>query len=89
MTETKPPQDDCYDCRNAGEELDAFVRGELPIEAAGRMQEHLHRCRHCDDVARFEQAFRDRLKRAGTKVECPEALRRKVQDLLARARDDA
>lgn len=77
---------DCtsYDCRKAREELDAFVRGELPLGDADRMQLHLDHCGHCADVARYEQAFRDRLRRLGDGC-CPEALRTKIAALVTRA----
>ncbi|MEO8480503.1 MAG: zf-HC2 domain-containing protein [Gemmatimonadota bacterium] len=75
---------DCtsYDCRKASAELDAFVRGDLPLDAAERMQEHLERCGHCADVARHEQAFRDRLRRMGDGC-CPDELRARIMALLA------
>jgi anti-sigma factor (TIGR02949 family) len=70
-----------YDCEKAGAELDAFVRGELPLEAADRMQAHLVRCGHCAQVARYEQAFRDRLRKLGAEC-CPDRLRAHIADLL-------
>ncbi len=72
-----------WDCRRAGEELDAFVRGDLPLAEAGRMQSHLDRCGHCAEVARYEQAFRDRLRAIDTDTCCPEALLQRIRDLLA------
>lgn len=74
-------RDTGYDCDKAGAELDAFVRGELPLEAAGRMQAHLVRCGHCAQVARYEQAFRDRLRRLGGGC-CPDQLRAQIAELL-------
>lgn len=71
-----------YDCSKASAELDAFVRGDLPLEAAERMQEHFERCGHCADVARYEQAFRDRLRRMGDGC-CPDELRARIVALLA------
>lgn len=78
---------ECFDCREAAEELDAFVRGELPLSDAERMQQHLDDCRGCSDVARLEQAFRDRLRRAGTSCNCPDELRAKIEAMIARQRD--
>lgn len=72
-----------YDCTAALAELDAFLRGELPVEAAERMQGHLVRCRHCTQIGHYEQAFRARLQRLGTTTECPAALRDKIAALLA------
>lgn len=79
MTEHEPQ----YDCTAALAELDAFLRGELPVEAAERMQGHLVRCRHCTQIGRYEQAFRARLQRLGATTECPEALRTRIAALLA------
>jgi anti-sigma factor (TIGR02949 family) len=78
-----------YDCARARDELDAFVRGELPVEAAARMQEHLDHCRGCRDVTRFEQAFRARLRQAGQRECCPDHLRKRIEALLARGPADA
>jgi anti-sigma factor (TIGR02949 family) len=71
-----------YDCQKAGDELDAFVRGDLPIEAAERMRAHLDHCGHCAQVARYEQAFRDRLRQMGDGCCCPDDLRRRIVRLL-------
>lgn len=79
--------DDCTDCIKAGEELDAFVRGELPIEQAERMSRHLDQCGHCSNVARYEKAFLERLRRAcgaGERSPCPEALRQRITAALQR-----
>ena len=81
--------EDCLDCIKAGEELDAFVRGDLPLDDADRMRRHLNQCCHCADVARFEQAFRDRLKLAGKHDCCPDALKARIRDALERNRPDA
>lgn len=72
-----------WDCRRAGEELDAFVRGELPLAEVGRMSSHLDRCGHCAEVAKHEQAFRERLRKVGPDTCCPEALRQRIRELLA------
>ncbi|HET9064860.1 MAG TPA: zf-HC2 domain-containing protein [Gemmatimonadales bacterium] len=81
---------DCtsYDCSKASAELDAFVRGDLPLDQAERMQEHLERCGHCADVARYEQAFRARLRRMGDGC-CPDGLRTRILALLAQHGPDA
>ncbi len=71
-----------YDCTAALAELDAFLRGELPIESAERMQQHLVQCRHCTQIGHYEQAFRTRLQRLGQQLECPDALRARIHALL-------
>jgi anti-sigma factor (TIGR02949 family) len=80
---------DCYDCDLAREELDAFVRGDLPVEDAERMRQHLDQCGHCAEVTRYEQAFRDRLRRAGGSACCPELLRERIREVLSREQPDA
>ncbi|MBK7593981.1 MAG: zf-HC2 domain-containing protein [Gemmatimonadetes bacterium] len=70
-------------CTDALAELDAFLRGELPVESVERMQGHLTRCRHCTQIGRYEQAFRSRLQRLGAGTECPDALRARIAALLA------
>jgi anti-sigma factor (TIGR02949 family) len=72
-----------YDCARARDELDAFVRGDLPMEEAARMQEHLDHCRDCEEVTRFERAFRTRLRQAGQGERCPGHLRKRIEALLA------
>jgi anti-sigma factor (TIGR02949 family) len=85
MTGTGNP----YDCGKAAAELDAFVRGELALDDAERMQLHLDRCGHCASVARYEQAFRARLRQIRPGGCCPEALRKRVEELLRRETPDA
>lgn len=79
-----------YDCGRALDELDAFVRGELPLDEAERMQVHLDRCGHCASVTRYEQAFRERLRRVKSGGDCcPDALRQRIERLLSRQPRDA
>lgn len=73
---------DAFDCRAALAELDAFLRGELPADSVERMQGHLDRCRHCTQIGRYEQAFRDRLQRLGSGTACPPSLRDRIATLL-------
>jgi len=74
---------DAFDCTAALAELDAFLRGEMPADSVERMQGHLDRCRHCAQIGRYEQAFRDRLERLGRRTECPAALRDRIATLLS------
>ncbi len=78
-----------YDCTRALDELDAFVRGELSLDEVERMQVHLDRCGHCATVARYEQAFRERLRTLQQRCCCPDTLRARIEALLARERPDA
>ena len=79
---------DCYDCRGAMQELDAFVRGELGADSVERMQQHLARCAHCGAIAQYEAAFRARLKALAGPC-CPETLRARIQAMLSPGTDDA
>lgn len=85
MTDQKNGQD--INCEQAIEELDAFVRGELPAESMDRMQSHLDACGGCKRVAQYEQAFRKRLLQLGSE-NCPDKLRRKIIDLLTQLPTD-
>ncbi len=78
-----------YDCTKALDELDAFVRGELPVDEVERMRVHLDRCGHCASVASYERAFRERLRTLQRSCCCPDELRRRIQQLLAREQPDA
>lgn len=71
-----------FNCTAALAELDSFLRGELPVDTAERMQSHLQRCRHCTQIGHYEQAFRARLQRLGENTECPAALRARIAALL-------
>lgn len=84
MSETS----DCYDCAGAMAELDAFVRGELGAESVERMRQHFARCGHCGAIAEYEAAFRARLKALAGPC-CPEALKARIQSLLAADPDAA
>lgn len=73
---------DTINCTAALAELDAFLRGELSADTVERMRGHLDRCRHCAQIGRYEQAFRDRLQRLGHGTECPPSLRDRIATLL-------
>jgi anti-sigma factor (TIGR02949 family) len=78
-----------WDCRKAGEELDAFVRGELRIADIDRMKSHLDRCGHCAEVAKYERAFRERLRSLDPDTCCPEELRQRIREMLAAPPSDS
>jgi anti-sigma factor RsiW len=71
-----------WDCGRACEELDAFVRGELPLTEVDRMTAHLKNCGHCSDVAKFEEAFRQRLRELDIDTCCPDELKQRIKELL-------
>lgn len=84
MTDPTPP---ILDCAQAMADLDGFLRSELSVELITRMQDHLARCRHCRQVGAYERAFRERLERLDAGRCCPEALRARISELLARGTD--
>lgn len=69
-------------CRQAVEELWAFLDGELPPEMADRVQRHLEACRECYPHYDFQRAFREML-RARSRAEIPGDLRRHILRTLS------
>lgn len=64
-------------CREAVEELWAFLDGELPPDQAERVLNHLEQCRNCWPHYDFQRAFRDFL-RARPGAAAPAELRARV-----------
>ena len=64
-------------CREAVEELWAFIDGELPATEGERIHRHLEACRHCYPHYDFQKAFVDFLRRQ-TERPVPAELRRRV-----------
>lgn len=64
-------------CREAIEELWAFIDGELPADRADDVHRHLEACRDCHPHYDFQRAFREFL-RAHSGCTMPSGLRRRV-----------
>jgi anti-sigma factor (TIGR02949 family) len=77
-------QGDCrdVDCQEALAHLQDYLKRELGDDTAGEVQRHLDRCRHCFSRARFEENFLQMLEQHARKGGCPEALRRRILDLI-------
>jgi len=66
-------------CREAVEQLWAYIDGELPAGDADRVHDHLEACSACSPQHDYQRAFREFLKaqaRAGPAV--PADLRRRI-----------
>ena len=74
--------DDQIDCNEALAQLYDYLKRELTPSLAAEVKSHINRCRTCFDQAQFEQNFLRLLETRGTRETCPDALRRKIQDLL-------
>lgn len=66
-------------CAAALERLDALRRGELAAEDADALRHHLAACPQCRCVERYEAAFLERIRAAGTGCCCPDQLREAVR----------
>jgi anti-sigma factor (TIGR02949 family) len=64
-------------CREAIEQLWAFIDGELPAEAATRVHDHLEACAACHPQHDYQRAFREFLRRHAP-CHVPPRLRRRV-----------
>lgn len=77
-----------YECEAVLNQLDALRRDELTHDEIATLQAHMEVCQRCLSVERYERAFLARLKAMGSPP-CPEALRAKVSDALARSAHEA
>jgi anti-sigma factor (TIGR02949 family) len=73
---------DSIDCDEAVAQLYDYLKRELTPDLAGEVRSHITRCRSCFDQAQFEENFLRLLETRGTRETCPEALRRRILDLL-------
>jgi anti-sigma factor (TIGR02949 family) len=75
-------------CEQVLEELMDFLKREAPADIAALVQQHLDECRPCEQHARFEARFvfivADRLGKAC----CPDQLKGKILDTLAKERGE-
>lgn len=73
---------DSIDCEEAVAQLHDYLKRELTPGLAAEVRSHIARCRSCFDQAQFEENFLRLLETRGTKETCPEALRKRIMDLL-------
>lgn len=76
----RPPAD----CQRALDQLQDWLRREMPPEAAAELEAHLHACAHCHRHAEFEARFRAVVERATGGEECPPETRARLLDALRR-----
>jgi anti-sigma factor (TIGR02949 family) len=76
------------DCEQALELLMDFLKRELPPEVAQTVQRHLEECSPCDQHARFEARFVLLVEQRLGRQCCPDELKARVLDALARERGE-
>jgi anti-sigma factor RsiW len=75
-------------CEQALALLMDYLKRELPPAMAASVQQHLDECRPCDRHARFESRFVLNLGDRLGRERCPERLKEKILDSLAREGGD-
>lgn len=78
------------DCREAADQLYAYLDGELTPERADEVRRHLERCAPCLAVSGFEKAYLRFLEARSFAREAPQSLRKRILDqiLFLDPRDD-
>ncbi|MCI0432050.1 MAG: zf-HC2 domain-containing protein [Gemmatimonadetes bacterium] len=71
---SEPPM---LSCKEAVEQLWAYIDGELPASEADRVHDHLHACGACSPQHDYQRAFREFL-RAQARERIPPDLRRRI-----------
>ena len=71
-------------CEQVVELIMDFLKRELPPEVAQAMQQHLEECRPCDQHVHFESRFVLIVGNRLGKERCPETLKRRLLETLAR-----
>jgi len=72
------------DCQRALEQLQDWLRREMPAAAAAELEAHLEACAHCRTQSEFEARFRAVVERATGGEECPPETRARLLDALRR-----
>lgn len=75
-------------CEQVVQQLMDFLKQELPPEVAAAVQRHLDDCQPCGQHARFESSFVVLIGQRLGNEPCPEALKARILDSLARERGD-
>ena len=75
-------------CEQAVELLMDFLKRELPPEVAQAVQQHLEQCKPCEQHAQFETRFVLILGNCLGKERCPDRLKGRILDSLAREREE-
>ncbi|MEO7987148.1 MAG: zf-HC2 domain-containing protein [Gemmatimonadales bacterium] len=73
---------DPINCVEAEERLHDYLRQELTPEVEQQMRAHIDRCRHCFQHYQFEANFFLMLETRAARQPCPDALRKRILDLL-------
>lgn len=76
------------DCEEIAAHLYTFLDGELDEEACAQIRVHLANCNGCAEVVGFEEELRIVI-RSKLVEPCPDALRQRIEQLLAAEADEA
>lgn len=75
-------------CEQVVELIMDFLKRELPPEVAQAMQDHLDDCRPCEQHVTYESRFVLIVGNRLGKERCPDTLKRKLLETLARERGE-
>jgi anti-sigma factor (TIGR02949 family) len=79
QAEPAPVEPGNISCQEAAERIFEWLDGELDPEMNDRVGAHLRECARCYPFLRFEEAFREAVRRAGARTEpTPESLEARV-----------
>lgn len=73
-----------YNCRQALDELQDWLRREATPESAAAIEAHLARCAPCRAHSEFERRFQEVLARATAPEQCPPEFRARLIEALRR-----
>jgi len=76
------------ECEEALRRVQEFLDGELEELSLREVEAHYDVCRRCYPHLRFEQAFREAVRRPGASQTPPPALRDRPTEMLAGARQE-
>lgn len=76
---------DRLDCERALALLQDYLKREADPASAPLVEQHLARCAPCLSHARFERNFLLLLQARAAEIRCPDALRARIAEALARA----
>ena len=77
------------DCNRALEALQDYLKSECAPDVAALIEQHLADCAPCLCHARFEENFLALLGATATDIRCPEKLRERIREAIARIRQES
>jgi mycothiol system anti-sigma-R factor len=71
------------ECTETLLEVEAYLDGEVDQALAGRIKMHLSDCSPCADKAEFRKHLKELVQSKCTETDVPEALRTRIQQVIA------